>query len=89
MDFRAPKIIKSASGVGKSMKTKIAEGIIESAHFTTFQHDAMSGIIKSAMPDKVGPKVKLMGKVKAGKTKQDIGVVHYPGTKYAAYPKRT
>jgi hypothetical protein len=48
----------------------------------------MSGVVTSAMPEKMGPKVQLMGKVKAGKTKQDIGVVHYPGTKYAAYPKR-
>lgn len=88
MDYRAPKIIKSASGEGKMKMTKAMNGVLKSAHFTSFQHQAMSGVISSAMPDKMGPKVQLMGKVKAGKTKQDIGVVHYPGSKYAAYPKR-
>lgn len=88
MDFKAPKLIKSASGSGEMKMTKAAEGVLKSAHFTTFQHQAMAGVVKSAMPDKMGPAVKMMGKVKAGKTKQDIGVVHYPGSKYAAYPKR-
>ena len=49
---------------------------------------AMDGVVKSAMPEKEGPKVKLLHKVKPGKTHQDIGVVHYPGSKYGGYPKR-
>lgn len=86
--FRAPKLIKSASGKEDMKMTKAQEGILKSAYFTSFQHAAMSGVVKSAMPEKMGPKVKMMGKVKPGKTTQDIGVVHYPGSKYAAFPKR-
>lgn len=88
MDFRAPKLIKSASGSGEMKMTKSAAGVLKSAYLTGFQKQALSGVIDSAMPDKMGPKVKMMGKVKAGKTKMDIGVVHYPGSKYGAYPKR-
>ena len=84
-----PRIIKSARGVEPS-KT-IMRGIIDSAYLTSFQRQAMDGIVTSASPrgeirsapvgksDKRGA---LLHKVKAGKTHQDIGVVHYQGSKY-------
>jgi hypothetical protein len=82
-----PKTIKSATGRPES-ETAVANGILKSAYLTTFQRSAMAGIVKSAMPEKMGPEVKLLQKVKPGKTKEDIGVVHYPGSKYGGYPKR-
>ncbi len=80
MDIGRPKVIKSARKV--ESEKKVADGILRSAYLTSFQREAMDGVVKSAMPEKMGPKVKMMGKVKPGKTHQDIGVVHYPGTKY-------
>ena len=81
-----PKVIKSVST--RESESKVAEGIIKSAYMTTFQRQAMAGIIQNAMPEKMGPDVKLFQKVKPGKTENQIGVMHYPGSKYGAHPKR-
>lgn len=62
---------------------KVADGIIHSAMMTSFQRDAMDGIIKSAIPEKVAAPVKQIHKSKPSKTPQAMGFVHYPGSKYA------
>ena len=77
----SPHVIKSAMTVDQSQK-KVADGIIHSAMLTTFQRDALDGIIKSAMPEK-GPAVKALSKSKASKTPQHFGSMHFPGSRYA------
>ncbi len=77
----APHVIKSAMTAEQSNK-KVADGIIHSAMMTTFQRDAMDGIIKSAMPDK-GPAPNPLQKVKPSKTPQRMGAMHFPGSRYA------
>jgi hypothetical protein len=77
----ASHVIKSAMTADQSAK-RVSDGIIESAMLTTFQRDAMDGIIKSAMPEK-GPAPKPLQKSKASKTPQRLGSVHFPGSRYA------
>jgi hypothetical protein len=76
-----PKLIKNANTRPESKKS-VMNGVIRSAYLTEFQRQAMTGIVKDAMPSKMGPALKMLEKVKPGKTHQDIGVVHYPGSKY-------
>jgi hypothetical protein len=77
----SPHVIKSAMTVDQSQK-KVSDGILQSAMLTSFQRDAMDGIIKSAIPEK-GPAVKPLHKSKASKTPQHFGSMHFPGARYA------
>ncbi len=77
-----PSIIESAARSHESEK-KVADGIVQSAMMTPFQRTAMDGIIQSAMGDHSGHKNAGLMKTKASKTRQDPGLVHYPGSRYA------
>lgn len=78
--FVAPKMIRSAISAGDKKMSAAMDGVLKSAHFTSFQHQAMKGIIDDAKVKKDKP-MKMLSKVKAGKTKKTIGVVQYPGSK--------
>lgn len=76
--FHEPKIIQSATGESKKM-VKPIDGIMSGA-LTSFQKDAIEGVI--ADTSKGVPKVaKMTSKVKPSKTKKTIGVVGFPGSK--------
>jgi len=75
-------IIQNASSADQSNK-KVADGIIQSAMLTSFQRQAMDGILDSAMPEKKGPAMKAIQKTKPSKTPQHLGAVHYPGSRFA------
>jgi len=79
--MQTPNIIKDASTIKESSR-RVMDGIVDSAMMTSFQRDAIDGIIKSAMPEKRGPEAKMVNKVRPSATKQDIGFVHYPGSKF-------
>jgi len=76
--FHEPKIIQAASEKSKKM-VKPIDGIM-SGSLTSFQRDAMEGVI--ADTSKGVPEVrKMTSKVKPSKTKKTIGVVGFPGSK--------
>jgi hypothetical protein len=77
--MQAPTIIKDASTIKESPR-RVMDGIVNSAMMTSFQRQAIDGVIKSAMPEK-SPEAKMLQTVRPAATKQDIGYVHYPGTK--------
>lgn len=79
-----PKIISNPMA-SKQASRKIQDGILETAMLSPFQKNAIDGIVSSAMPGKPEPvkknKISLV-KIKPSKTKQDIGSVHFPGSKF-------
>jgi hypothetical protein len=84
--MQGPNVIKNASVMHEREK-KVADGIIHSAAMTTFQREAFDGIIKSGLPEK-SPKVKELPTVRPSATYQDVGYVHYPGSRYPAHKRR-
>jgi len=77
--FVAPKLIRSASG-GDRMSAAM-DGVLKSAYFTSFQHQAMKGIIDDAKGGRKEKPMKMLSKVKPGKTKKVMGVTGFPGAR--------
>lgn len=74
-------IIRDARTAKQSEK-KVVDGILHSSALSAFQREAIDGIIKSGQPGKKPKSEPHLMKTKASKTKQPIGHVHYPGSKY-------
>jgi hypothetical protein len=90
--MEAPKIIRNPIANCDAGRKKVVEGIISSAYLTTFQHQAMDGIIKSSMTPAETKEAKAPKSCKAKTRKADamatpqqIGMVHFPGS---PYPRR-
>lgn len=90
--MQTPKVIRNPIANCDAGRKKVVEGIIQSAYLTTFQHQAMDGIIKSSMTpaETKEAKAKKSCKVSTRKaeginTPQQIGMVHIPGS---PYPRR-
>lgn len=76
-----PTIIQDPSKV-KQRENKVMDGVIQSAMLTAFQKQSIDGLIESAIPG--GKKSEpALTNVKASKTKQSIGNVHFPGSKFS------
>ena len=78
--FHEPRIIQSArSSDSKKMMSSPMDGVMSGA-MTSFQHDAMKGIIADTAEGGAKPP-KMLTKVKPSKTKKTIGVVGFGGSK--------
>lgn len=73
-------IIKDASTKHQSER-EVASGILKSGMLTDFQRNALDGVIKSAMPDRMDKGIEKIHKVKPAATKKDIGVLKWAGAK--------
>lgn len=80
--MQGPNVIKNAAILHEKEKV-VADGIIHSAAMTSFQRQAMDGIVKNALPEK-SPMAKELPTVRPSATYQDVGYVHYPGSRYPA-----
>lgn len=82
------KFISDPASARKDSSKSILNGIVQTS-LDTFQRDALDGVIRSAMPDakhtnKAGQKMNEgLSSVKASKTKNAPGKLHYPGSSYA------
>ena len=78
-----PPIIANASSA-KQPEKKVLAGVINSALFTTAQHEAIDGIVRSSLPGD-GKRHSALFKVVPGATAMSVGNEHVPGT---LYPQR-
>jgi hypothetical protein len=67
---------------GKQSEKTIVDGIIKSSALSPFQREALDGILRSGQPQKKPKSEPKLMKTSAPKTKQPIGHIHFPGSKY-------
>lgn len=82
------KFVSDPATARKDSSKSILNGIVQTS-LDTFQRDALDGVIKSAMPEDKQKKMysskmkEGLSSVKASKTRNDPGKLHYPGSSFA------
>jgi hypothetical protein len=82
------KFVSDPTATRKDSSKSILNGIVQTS-LDPFQREALDGVIRSAMPEskqsnKEGQKMNQgLSSVKASKTRNDPGKLHYPGSSYA------
>lgn len=79
--IRRPEIITNPSE-GRTDSRKLMDGLVESSLMTSFQRQAIDGIISGAMPQAGKPSGGQAGKVKPYATQQKSGTIHFPGSRF-------
>jgi hypothetical protein len=87
--YMFPSLVRNAAKEHQSPKS-VMDGMVKSAMMTPEQSGAVDGLIKSALPagaktasSKSGKDDDMLIKVKPSATKQDIGMRHFPGSRFA------